>query len=184
MQPVVNSSTWEVKSWSLSQSNSKRGNWDASNMQLFPCIITEIGRANQLFRGCPSAGCRGHVHWLAHGIGNHAEIHGWPWARYSALHYWTRSELLTETVSAFKSLFTVQKQLNCCLFQTLCTHFIQLQTHRLAWIARYELKTWSSMFFSPCHRREELIATPYIHNKSSFENVYKCGFNHITWSGE
>lgn len=55
----------------------------------------------------------GHVHRLAHGIGNYSETHGWPAARYSTQHCWVRPELLTDTPSAFslQTAFTVQTQL-------------------------------------------------------------------------
>ena len=71
-----------------------------------------LGGTSWPFRGL-TAWCRGHVHRLAHGIGNYAETQGWPEARYSAQHYW--SELLTDIQSALKSLFTVQNVLSVLL---------------------------------------------------------------------
>lgn len=87
------------------------------DMQLFLCARGDLGGASRPFRGLLTAWCRGHVHRLAHGIGNYAETHGWPEARYSAQRYWVRPELLTDTPSAFKSLFTVQNQLDRLLSQ-------------------------------------------------------------------
>lgn len=67
------------------------------DMQLFLCARGDLGGVSWPLRGLLTAWCRGHVHRLAHGIGNYAETHGWPEARYSAQHYWVRPELLTDT---------------------------------------------------------------------------------------
>lgn len=81
--------------------------WD---VQLILCARNDLRYVSQPFRRLLLAWYRGHVHRLAHGIGNYSETHDWPWARYSAQHYWVRPKLLTHTQSAFESLFTVQNQ--------------------------------------------------------------------------
>lgn len=102
------------------------------DMLLFLRTRRDLGGAGRPFGGgLLTAGSRGHVHRLAHGIGNYAETH-WPEARYSAQHYWP--ELLTDTQSALKSLFTVQNVLNGHLsLPTPCS--LSMQLHTLACVS-------------------------------------------------
>lgn len=55
------------------------------HIQLYLCTREDFSEEEDaLSGGLLTAWCRGHVHQLAHGIGNYAETHGWPEARYSA----------------------------------------------------------------------------------------------------
>lgn len=105
--PVVNSSKCEVKTWSPFhdswKKNAERGNWVVSNICSSSCTPEEIleewaTRSGDSWQHDAGAMCMG---W--HMVGNYAETHGWPEARYSAQHYWVRAELQTDTQSAFKS---------------------------------------------------------------------------------
>lgn len=112
-----------------------------------------LGGTRWPFRGM-TAWCRGHVHRLAHGVGNYAETQGWPEAMYSAQHYW--SELLTDIQSALKSLFTGQIVLSVLLSPpTPCSPFhAAAQTFIYEWIwdetdSKYYTKHTMSIPISP-----------------------------------
>lgn len=113
--------------WCFEKQYQGWGGWDlpdicSSSRTPDKILVEQDGLSGDL-----TSWCRGHVHQLAHGIGNYLETHGWPEARYSAQRDWVQPEFLTNT-RAVKSSFTLHDLLNRLLVSLSISH---VQLHNL-----------------------------------------------------